>query len=314
MRAMSGARASGCSFIASFLLVCGHATARADSHPPAWLEPHEPMRLLGNTYYVGTRGLSSILITSDEGHVLIDGGLQDAAPLIAANIEKLGFKLADVRTIVVSHAHFDHVGGVAELQRMTDATVVASKSGAAALRRGYGGADDPQFGLRAAFPAIEHVSVIKDGETLQVGLVAITGYYTPGHTPGGMSWSWWSCERLRCAYFVYADSLTPLAGAGFRFGDSERNRRAVEDLRWSHYIIRNLRCDILLTPHPEASNLWGRLAEREQGKRDALYDTNACRAYANRARRALDERLEEEGKERAMRDAKQDAKRDIALQ
>lgn len=278
-------------------LFCGHAqlsSAAEPSIPREWLAPQPPVRLLGNTYYVGTRGISSILIASDEGHVLIDAGVAEAAPLVAANIEKLGFRLADVHTIVVSHAHYDHVGGVAELQQLTGADVVASKSAADALRKGRAGQDDPQFALGEAFPAIEHVDVISDGETLQVGLVAITGHYTPGHTPGGMSWSWYTCEKLRCAYFVYADSLTAVSADGFRFSDSTRYPRAVRDFQWSFYIVRNLRCDILLTPHPDASNLWGRVAQRDAGKQDALIDTNACRAFSNRAREAFDRRLDQE--------------------
>src|SRR5262245_8123244 len=99
------------------------STVAADDMPKERSVPEQPVRLLGNTYYVGTRGLSSILIASDEGHVLIDGGVMDSAPLIAANIQKLGFKLADVRTILHSHAHFDHVGGIEELQRLTGAEV-----------------------------------------------------------------------------------------------------------------------------------------------------------------------------------------------
>jgi metallo-beta-lactamase class B len=282
------------------LAFCGYSSTAvsADDIPKEWLAPQPPVRLLGNTYYVGTRGLSSILIASAEGHVLIDGGLAESAPLIAANIEKLGFKLTDVRTIVVSHPHYDHVGGIAELQQMTGAEVVASKSGADALRKGRGGQDDPQFALGDAFPAVEQVSTISDGETLQVGLVAITGHYTPGHTPSGMSWSWYTCEQSRCGYFVYVDSLTAVSADGFRFSDSTRYRRALGDFQWSFYIVRNLRCDILLTPHPGASSLWERLASRDAGNQNALLDMNGCRAYSNRARAAFDERL---AKERAIK-------------
>jgi metallo-beta-lactamase class B len=274
--------------------VCSSAAVAADEIPKEWLAPQPAVRLLGNTYYVGTYGLSSILITSDEGHVLIDAGLDESADLIADNIRSLGFKLEDVKTIVFSHAHYDHVGGVAELQRMTGAEVVASRWAAQALRRGRGGEDDPQFALGQAFPAVEEVRTIRDGETLQVGLIALTGHSTPGHTPGGMSWSWYSCERLRCGYFVYADSLTAVSADGFRFSDSTRYPRAVRDFQWSFYIVRNLRCDILLTPNPESSNLWGRLAQRNAGKQDALMDSNACRAYSNQARQAFDARLAQE--------------------
>lgn len=289
-------RACGVAFVILSMGLCGGV--QADNVPKEWLMPQPPVRLLGNTYYVGTRGLASILITSDEGHVLIDGGLMESAASIAANIQQLGFKLEDVRTILHSHAHYDHVGGLAELQRMTGAKVVSSKAGAQALRQGRGGPDDPQFELGGAFPAIEHVDVISDGETLQVGLVAITGHYTPGHTPGGMSWSWYACEKLECANFVYADSLTAISDESFRYSEGTRYAKAMADFGWSFYIVRNLFCDILLTPHPDASNLWGRLAARDAGKHDALIDTGACRAYSNRAHRAFEARIARERKQK----------------
>jgi metallo-beta-lactamase class B len=276
------------------LLLAATWSAHAQSVPDAWLTPQEPVRLFGNTYYVGTRGLASILIVSDEGHVLIDGGMLESAPVIAENIIKLGFKLRDVRAILHSHAHYDHVGGLAELQRLTGAVVYSSKSGAKALRQGRGGPDDPQFESGDAFHAVEKVREIRDGQTLQVGLVAITGHYTPGHTPGGMSWTWNSCEKRNCANLVYADSVTPVSDDGFRYSGDARYPRAAADFRRSFYVISNLSCDILITPHPEASNMWERLAARDAGQRDALVDTGACRAYADRGRRLLDERLARE--------------------
>jgi metallo-beta-lactamase class B len=285
-RSMAGA--------ACALLLAATSSANAQNAPQAWLTPQEPVRLLGNTYYVGTRGLASILIVSDEGHVLIDGGMAESAPMIAENIGKLGFKLQDVRAILHSHAHCDHVGGLAELQRLTGATVYSSKSGAKALRQGRGGPDDPQFETDDAFHAVENVREIRDGQTLQVGLVAVTGHYTPGHTPGGMSWTWNSCEKRNCANFVYADSVTPVSDDGFRYSGDARYPRAAADFRRSFYVISNLSCDILITPHPEASSLWERLAARDAGKRNALFDTGACRAYADRGRRLLEERLARE--------------------
>ena len=111
-----------------------------------WNKPQRPFRIYGNTYYVGTHGLSSVLIASEGGHVLIDGALQESAPLIAANIRALGFRIEDVKLIVTSHAHFDHAGGVAELQRLSGARVAASPWSADALKRAVP-RDDPQFGI-----------------------------------------------------------------------------------------------------------------------------------------------------------------------
>ena len=122
----------------------------------SWNAPHEPFRVFGNTYYVGVAGLSAVLITSDKGLILLDGDLPQSAPLIDANIRKLGFRTEDIRLIVSSHAHYDHAGGIAALQRVSGAAVAASASGARAIERGEPPADDPQYGLGKeanAFPA-----------------------------------------------------------------------------------------------------------------------------------------------------------------
>ena len=110
-----------------------------------WNKPLEPFQIFGNTWYVGTGGLSSILVTSDKGHILIDGGLPQSAALIAANIRKAGFKLEDVKLILNSHTHYDHAGGIAALQRASGAKVAASPLAAAALEQGGPTEDDPQF-------------------------------------------------------------------------------------------------------------------------------------------------------------------------
>jgi len=154
----------------------------------AWNAPQEPFRVFGNTYYVGVAGLSAVLIASDRGLILLDGDLPQSAPLIDANIRKLGFRTEDLRLIVNSHAHFDHAGGIAALQRASGATVAASAWGARAIENGAPPADDPQYAFGAAatsFPAAKHVKVVADGETLAVGPLAITAHLTPGHTPGG---------------------------------------------------------------------------------------------------------------------------------
>src|SRR6185503_12402360 len=159
-----------------------------------WGKPREPFHIYGNTWFVGG-GLTSILITSDQGHVLIDGGLTQTAPQIAANIEKLGFRLADVKLILNSHTHYDHAGGIAALQRASGALVAASPRSKLALERGGPMEDDPQFAFGPEhnhFPALKGVRAIRDGETLRVADLAITAHFTPGHTPGGTSWTWTS--------------------------------------------------------------------------------------------------------------------------
>ena len=258
-----------------------------------WNAPREPFRVFGNTYYVGTAGLSSILIASDQGLILLDGGLPQSAPRIDAGIRKLGFDTADIRLILNSHAHYDHAGGIAALQRASGATVGASREGARAIENGGPLRDDPQFafGKSGRFPGVKRVQVVRDGEVLRVGDVAVTAHFTPGHTPGGTTWTWRACEGERCLDLVYADSLTPVAAPGFRFGGTPGRPGAGSTLRRSIARVAALPCDILLTAHPDASALAGASALDQPG---ALVDPRACRAYADRMAQRLDQRLEEE--------------------
>ena len=264
--------------------------------PPCeeWNRPHKPFKLLGNSYFVGTNGLSAVLITSPAGHLLIDGGLDMSAPQIAANIAKLGFELKDVRIIVNSHTHYDHAGGIAELQRLSGAKVLASPLAAQALRTGMPVPSDPQAALQEGFPRVAAVEEIKDREVLRVGDLAVTVHFTPGHTPGGTSWTWQSCEANRCLNLVYGDSLTAVSADGFHFSGDKRWPTAAAEFRSTLDKVERLPCDILVTAHPSIAGLWEKLAARDAGNADALVDPNACRAYAASARERLTKRLDEE--------------------
>jgi len=256
----------------------------------SWNAPQEPVRLFANTYYVGTGGLSALLITSSSGHVLIDGGLPNSAPLILANIASLGFRATDVKVILNSHAHYDHAGGIAALQAVTGARVIASASSATVLHVGLPGADDPQHGIALPMPPVPQVTVLDAGQQVRVGPLTLTPHATGGHTPGGTTWTWRSCEGERCLDFVYADSQSPISEDGFRFTDSQRYPTAITDFARGHALIEALSCDVLITPHPGATGLWERVAAAPEG----LVDREACKRYAEASRRALRARLERE--------------------
>ena len=262
-----------------------------------WNAPTPPVHLFGNVYYVGTRGLGAILLTSDAGHVLIDAGLPESAAPIMASVRALGFRVEDIRTIVNSHAHYDHAGGIAAIQRASGARVFATASSAAVLRRGTPGADDPQHDIALPYPPVTgtDVRVVADGDTVRGGGVALVAHATPGHTPGGTSWSWRSCEAASCLDFVYADSQTPISADGFFFTRSTTYPTALADFARGFGTLEQLPCDVLLTPHPGASQLWERLARREQGQKDALQDRQACRRYVAGARAQLARRVAAEG-------------------
>jgi metallo-beta-lactamase class B len=251
--------------------------------------------LYGNSYHVGTHGLGSILITSDQGHVLIDGALPESAPKITASVRALGFRMEDIKVILNSHVHYDHAGGIAELQRMSGAKVWASPASAKVLERGDSGQDDPQFGVLFPIKKVSRVSVLKDGGVVRVGELQVTAHFTPGHTPGGTSWSWKSCEGERCLNMVYADSLTAVSAPDFKFTDNKTYPGVLKDFEKSFATLAELPCDLLVTTHPDITGLWERLEKREsQGNRDALIDSAACDLYVEASRERLRKRLAQE--------------------
>lgn len=284
---------SGVALALSLILPVAHAAKSPyDNDRSQWNAPQQPFRIYGNTWYVGPHGLSSILVDTGQGLALFDGDLPESAAQIEAHVRKLGFRVRDVKWIFNSHAHVDHAGGIGELQAASGAQVFASVAGAYELELGGAYRADPQYGFALRYTPLKNVRVVHDGETLQLGHVAITAHYTPGHTPGSTSWTWQTCEGQRCLHMVYADSLSAIAAPGYRFID---HPGYVANFRRAIATVAALPCDILLTPHPDASGFWEKIAKRRSPTDVApLVDANACRNYAAEAGKNLDERLAKE--------------------
>jgi metallo-beta-lactamase class B len=261
----------------------GEALAAACAGKDGWNDPAPPARIAGNVYYVGTCGIAVLLVASPKGHIVIDSATAQAAPLVADNIRRLGFDPAEVRILLSSHAHSDHAGGLAALKRLTGARLIALDEARAGLESGAVEAGDPQSGSIAGFAGVAVDRTVGDGGIVRLGPLALTAHATPGHTAGSTSWSWRTCEGGRCRTIVYADSLTAVAPDSYRFAD---HPALVARFRASFARVAGLKCDILITPHPGASNLFERLAGRAP-----LADPGACAAYAAAAGRRLDERL-----------------------
>lgn len=251
-----------------------------------WEDPAPPVRIFGNVYQVGTCGIAALLVVSDEGHVLLDTGPAAVAPLVAANIAALGFELSDVEWIVTSHEHFDHVGGLAEMKRLTGAQVASSPLAQRPLETGKPDWRDPQADSLTPFEGVAVERVMRNGEHLVLGPIDLTMHVTTGHAPGSTTWSWRSCEGEVCRDMVYADSVSAVSADAYRFS---QQATYVDAFARSLGKIAALPCEILITPHPAASKLHERLAGRQP-----LADPKACLNYALQAQSALEARLAQE--------------------
>jgi metallo-beta-lactamase class B len=222
-----------------------------------WNAPTEPFKIIDNVYYVGTAGLSSFLITSPGGHVLIDTGLPEATPLIKANIDKLGFKLTDIKYLLNTHAHFDHTGGLAELKKETGAQMVASAADKPLLEGGYypGQQDDAVL----KFPPVTVDRVVGQGDKITipdpVGKgrakrdLTLVAHMTPGHSPGCTTWTTVAREKKWNHTVVFFCSAT--VALNRLVGSDATHPGIVDDYRKTFQAARGIIADVFLAPHPE---------------------------------------------------------------
>ena len=263
--------------------------AKACGTRDGWAEPAPPAHIHGQTWYVGTCGITVVLVDTGAGLVLIDTGPQEAVPHVLASIRALGFDPKRIRWILSTHEHFDHVGGLAAMQRETGADIVSGPFIGDALRSGRPFPDDPQAAELAEKP-MEPVKVtrtLRDNGSVFTSDPRFTAHATPTHSPGSTSWTWRSCDQDGCKTIAFADSISTISSEGYRFSD---NPHRVEQARYGLKRIAALPCDIMLTPHPSGSNLLERLSGRAP-----LADAAACKAYAQLGAGWLDKRLTREG-------------------
>lgn len=254
-----------------------------------WDKSAKPFHIYGNTYYVGTCGIASILITNGENHAVIDAGTEVGADTIIANIQTLGFKLEDIWVLTNSHEHHDHVGGMAKLQKSApSAWVMSSKIGLDVMKEGQVVETDPQSGIHDPMTPISDLrtEVVRWGESkFFLGLYGLQDVPTPGHSPGALSWQWESCQNDICKTIVYADSLSPVSRDDYKFSD---HPDYISNYRAGIARLRALDCDILLTPHPSHSKMIERAAT------GSFEGGMTCVEYADSKTAALDARLAKE--------------------
>jgi len=251
-----------------------------------WNTPTEPFKMIGNVYYVGTDGLASYLITSPQGHVLVDTAMPEAASQIKANIEKLGFKVTDIKYLVNTHAHIDHTGGLAEMKQASGAQLVAGAADKPLLEGGYypGAQEDTAL----AFPPVKVDRTVREGDKVTVGDVTLTARETPGHSPGCTSWE-----------FSVKDGDATRSALVFCSGTVALNRLVtnptypgiVTDYRTTFARAKDMKVDVLLAPHPEMYKMAEKRAKLAEGGPNPFVNPGEFNAYAETLEKAFEDAL-----------------------
>jgi metallo-beta-lactamase class B len=242
-----------------------------------WTEPFPAFRIAGNLYYVGSKGLANYLITTPEGHILINSDLEANVPLIKANIESLGFKFSDIKILLISHAHYDHCGGSAMIKRLTGAKYMVMDGDVDVVESG--GKSDFQYGSDPTnlYPAVKVDRVLHDGDEVKLGDATLTARLTPGHTKGCTTWTMKVNDGSKPRDVVIVGS--PNVNPGYKLVRNTVYPRITEDFEQTFRVLKSLSCDYFLGAHGSYFGLEGKYAQLKAGAANALIDPAGYKNY-----------------------------------
>ncbi|MGA8431203.1 MAG: subclass B3 metallo-beta-lactamase [Candidatus Sulfotelmatobacter sp.] len=256
---------------------------------PDWSEPFPPHRMIGNIYYVGSRGLASYLITTPAGHILINSNLKTSIPLIRSNIEKLGFHFTDVKILLISHAHFDHDGGSAEVKKLTGAQYMVMDGDVGVVESG--GKSDFQYGddPTLAYPAAKVDRVLHDGDEVRLGDTTLTAHKTAGHTRGCTTWGLKAREAGKTYDVVIVGS--PNVNPGYKLVNNAGYPEIAADYARGFLILKSLPCDIFLGAHGSYYEMEAKYARLSGGGTNPYIDPEGYKNYVAEREQAFAEEL-----------------------
>lgn len=249
----------------------------------SWNQPVAPFRIVENVYYVGASDIAAYLITTPDGHILLETGFAETVPLVRASLRQLGIEPRDIRILLTSHAHIDHAGGLKAMKALTGARLIASAPEAAALARG--GRGDFHYGDQLAFEPVTVDEIVADGGTVTLGGVTLTAHLTPGHTPGSTTWTCRVRTGGRELDVVFAASVS---APGYQLVNNAAYPDIWRDLQASIAALRALPCDVFLAPHGQVFGLTNkarRLAEHPETH--PFIDPDGYRAFCDDAEARL---------------------------
>lgn len=265
-----------------FAVLANPATAAAQSD---WTEPFPPFRIAGNLYYVGSRGLANYLITTPDGHILINSDLDANVPMIRDSVERLGFKFTDIKILLISHAHWDHNAGSALIKAQTGASYMVMDADVPNVESG--GKTDFQYGDSpgSLYTPTTVDRVLRDGDQVQLGDAVLVAHLTAGHTKGCTTWTMEVSEAGRTYEVVIVGS--PNVNPGFKLVNNEKYPQIADDYARGFRVLQSLPGEIFLGAHGSYYGMEAKYARLKAGERDPFVDPAGYRAYVNEREQAF---------------------------
>ena len=244
---------------------------------PDWTEPFPPFRIAGNLYYVGSKGLANYLITTPQGHILINSDLEASVPLIRASVEKLGFRFTDIRILLISHAHWDHDAGSASIKTLTRAKYMVMDADVPVVESG--GRADFQYGSQPAmlYPTAKVDRVLHDGDEVRLGGVTLVAHLTPGHTRGCTTWTMEVQEGGKIHDVVIVGS--PNVNEGYKLVGNSSYPEIASDYERTFRVLKSLPVDIFLGAHGSYFDLETKYRQMKEGAPAPFIDPAGYKAY-----------------------------------
>jgi metallo-beta-lactamase class B len=255
----------------------------------SWTKPFPPFRIAGNLYYVGSEDLAAYLIVTPQGNILINSNLESSPAQIRKSIETLGFKFSETKILLISHAHFDHCAGSAEIKHLTGARYYAMDADVPVVEAG--GASDFHYAADNSmhFPATKVDRTLHDGNTVSLGGVTLTAHLTAGHTRGTTTWTLDETENGRILHVVIVGS--PNVNRGYELVNNKTYPQIADDYRREFQTLKNLPCDIFLGAHGGYFGMLQKYERFQRGDHDAFIDPAGYRAYIADRQQAFESEL-----------------------
>jgi len=258
-----------------------------------WNHPFKPFRIIANINYVGTNNLACYLITTPAGHILIDTAMEESGPIVRGNIESLGYKLKDIKIMLSSHAHFDHVAGHADMKAATGATVFASAEDAKIMESG----GKVGFHPLTPYKPVKIDKIIKDGDVVRLGNVELTAHITPGHTEGNTAWTMTVADGGKRYDVVFVSSMS--INPGVRMVNNPTWPGVAEAYAKSFEKLKQLHCDVFLGPHAPFFDMETKVKKMNADpKTNPFIDPEGYRKFLDGLEKSYHEQIERERKEK----------------